>query len=72
MTWQTPILKAGCETGNTNDAATFERMINNLRVKTSGSAKKAIVVMDAGIATDVNLTMPTEKATIIFVWHVQR
>jgi hypothetical protein len=47
--------------GNMNDAATFEGMINKLRIKTSDSAKKAIVVMDAGIATEANLSLLTEK-----------
>ncbi len=36
-------------------------MIKNLRIKTSSSAKKALVVIDAGIATDENLSMIKEK-----------
>ena len=36
-------------------------MIENLRVKTSGSAKKALVVLDAGIATEDNLKMVKAK-----------
>ncbi len=47
--------------GNMADPATLEGMINNLRIKTSSSAKKALVVLDAGIATDKNLAMIKEK-----------
>jgi hypothetical protein len=47
--------------GNMNDAASLEGMINKLRVKTSSAARKAIVVMDAGIATEANLKMIKEK-----------
>ena len=47
--------------GNMADPATLEGMINNLRIKTSSSAKKALVVLDAGIATDKNLVMIKEK-----------
>lgn len=47
--------------GNMADAKTLEEMINNLRIKTSSSAKKALVVIDAGIATDDNLAMIKEK-----------
>ena len=47
--------------GNMSDPATLESMIENLRVKTSGSAKKALVVMDAGIATEDNLKMVKAK-----------
>ena len=47
--------------GNMNDAASFAGMISHLRIKTSQSAKKAIVVMDAGIATEANLAILTEK-----------
>jgi hypothetical protein len=43
--------------GNMTDSRTLEGMINNLRIKTSTSAKKALVVIDAGIATDDNLAM---------------
>jgi len=47
--------------GNMADPNTLERMINNLRIKTSSSAKKALVVIDAGIATDKNLSMIKER-----------
>jgi hypothetical protein len=47
--------------GNMSDAKTLEGMIENLRIKTSSSAKKALVVIDAGIATDENLSMIKEK-----------
>ena len=47
--------------GNMADSKTLEGMINKLRVKTSSSAKKALVVIDAGIATDGNLKMIKEN-----------
>jgi hypothetical protein len=47
--------------GNMADPNTLEGMINNLRIKTSSSAKKALVVIDAGIATDKNLAMIKER-----------
>jgi len=47
--------------GNMADSKTLEGMINNLRVKTSVSSKKALVVIDAGIATDENLKMISSK-----------
>ncbi|WP_027472077.1 IS1634 family transposase [Saccharicrinis fermentans] len=47
--------------GNMADSKTLEGMINNLRVKTSTSSKKALVVIDAGIATDDNLKMIASK-----------
>jgi len=47
--------------GNMSDPSTLEEMINKLRVKTSDSAKKALVVIDAGIATEDNLKMIREK-----------
>lgn len=47
--------------GNMSDPATLESMIENLRIKTSGSAKKALIVMDAGIATEDNLQMVKAK-----------
>lgn len=47
--------------GNMADAKTLEGMIENLRIKTSSSAKKALVVIDAGIATDENLAMIKAK-----------
>jgi hypothetical protein len=43
--------------GNMADSKTLEGMIGNLRAKTSSTAKKAIVVIDAGIATEENLSM---------------
>ena len=39
----------------------MEGMINKLRVKTSFSAKKALMVINAGIATEDNLKMIKEK-----------
>jgi len=47
--------------GNMSDPATLEAMIENLRLKTSSSAKKALIVMDAGIATEDNLKMVKDK-----------
>ena len=47
--------------GNIADCKTLEGMIDNLRVKTSASASKALVVIDAGIATDENLAMIQAK-----------
>ena len=47
--------------GNMADPKTLEGMIKNLRIKTSSSAKKALVVIDAGIATDKNLAMIKDK-----------
>ncbi len=43
--------------GNMADSKTLGGMINKLRIKTSLSARKALVVIDAGIATDENLKM---------------
>ena len=47
--------------GNMADSKTLEGMINKLRVKTSESARKALVVIDAGIATEENLAMIKAK-----------
>lgn len=47
--------------GNMSDPATLESMIENLRLKTSTSARKALIVMDAGIATEDNLQMVKAK-----------
>lgn len=47
--------------GNMSDPKTLEGMINKLRIKTSDTAKKALVVIDAGIATEDNLKMICEK-----------
>jgi len=41
--------------GNMQDAKTLLDVVKNLRSKTSETARKAIVVIDAGIATDENL-----------------
>jgi len=41
--------------GNISEPSTLELIIKNLRSKTSSSAKKALVVIDAGIATKENL-----------------
>lgn len=43
--------------GNISDAATMEGMVRGLREKTSLATNRAIVVMDAGIATEANLAM---------------
>jgi hypothetical protein len=47
--------------GNMADSKTLEGMITKLRIKTSVSAKKALVVIDAGIATEENLAMIKAK-----------
>src|SRR5208283_1067700 len=47
--------------GNIADCKTLEGMIDNLRIKTSASANKALVVIDAGIATDENMEMIKAK-----------
>jgi transposase len=47
--------------GNMADSTTLEEMIDKLRTKTSVSARKALVVIDAGIATDDNLKLIKEK-----------
>lgn len=47
--------------GNMTDSKTLEGMIGKLRVKTSSSAKKALIVIDAGIATEENLKMILEN-----------
>jgi hypothetical protein len=43
--------------GNMADSKTLEGMINKLRIKTSSTAPKALIVIDAGIATEENLKM---------------
>ena len=43
--------------GNMADSKTLEGMIGKLRIKTSFSAQKALIVIDAGIATEENLKM---------------
>jgi len=47
--------------GNMSDPGTLSQTIDKLRLATSESDKKAIVVMDAGIATSDNLEMLKEK-----------
>jgi len=47
--------------GNIADSKTLAGMIDNLRIKTSTSAKKALVIIDAGIATEDNLSLIKEK-----------
>jgi hypothetical protein len=50
--------------GNRSDCATLGHVIDNLRKKTSEAASsnpRAIVVIDAGIATEANLAMLVEK-----------
>ena len=47
--------------GNTTDSTTLSHIIDNLRVKTSHSAHRAIVVIDAGIATEPNLELLEAK-----------
>jgi hypothetical protein len=43
--------------GNISDSKTLQGMIGKLRIKTSKSAQKALIVIDAGIASDENLKM---------------
>lgn len=43
--------------GNTSDNTTLPRIIEKLRIKTSTSAQRALIVLDAGIATDENLEL---------------
>ena len=47
--------------GNMSDCKTLADMIDKLRANTSNSAKKALVVIDAGIATEDNLKMLRKK-----------
>lgn len=47
--------------GNTSDSQTLPDMVEKLRIKTSTSTTKAIVVMDAGIATEENLQLLAAK-----------
>ena len=47
--------------GNMTDCKTLETMINTLSSQTSAVARKPIVVMDAGIATDDNITLLKNK-----------
>ena len=48
---------SGLLEGNISDPATMGDMVRNLREKTSLATSRAIVVMDAGIATEANLAM---------------
>jgi transposase len=47
--------------GNIADPKTLSAMIDKLRVKTSSTAKKALIVLDAGIATESNLELIKQK-----------
>jgi hypothetical protein len=47
--------------GNKADCTTLPDMIDKLRLATSAIGKKALVVIDAGIATDANLKLIQEK-----------
>ena len=51
---------SGIFEGNMQDSKTLEEVVTNLRSKTSTS-KRAIIVIDAGIATEENLEMLTEN-----------
>ncbi len=48
--------------GNISDSDTLETIINSLNQNTSFVERKPVVVMDAGIATDVNLKMLRSKS----------
>jgi hypothetical protein len=43
--------------GNTADSKTLEQIIGELSARTSSTGRKPVVVLDAGIATDDNLTL---------------
>ena len=47
--------------GNTTDSASLPNMIDKLRLKTANLTTKALVVLDAGIATEENLKLIQEK-----------
>jgi len=47
--------------GNMADSKTLGAMIHKLRIKTSVSAQKALVIIDAGISTEENLKMILAK-----------
>jgi hypothetical protein len=47
--------------GNTADSASLPNMIDKLRLKTANLTAKALVVLDAGIATDENLKLIQAK-----------
>ena len=47
--------------GNMSDSKSLGEIIDHLRISTSISSKRAIVVIDAGIATEENLSLIQEK-----------
>ena len=47
--------------GNTSDSSTLPTIIENLRIKTSTTNQRGIVVLDAGIATEENLQLIQAK-----------
>jgi hypothetical protein len=47
--------------GNTSDSKTLPTMVDKLRSSTSDTAKKAVVVIDAGIASEDNLKILEQK-----------
>jgi len=47
--------------GNMSDCKTVADMIDKLRINTSNGARQALIVIDAGIATEDNLKMIKEK-----------
>jgi hypothetical protein len=47
--------------GNVSDAVTLKKVVSDLRNKTSSSVSGGVVVIDAGIATEANLTMLREN-----------
>jgi hypothetical protein len=47
--------------GNMADSKSLEKIIDNLRRQTSYSAERALIVIDAGIATEENLKLIVEK-----------
>lgn len=47
--------------GNISDSKTLVEIIDKLRIRTTSSDQKAVVVMDAGIATQENLDLIKEK-----------
>lgn len=47
--------------GNMADCKTLSATVDNLRLATSNVSKKAVIVMDAGIATEENLMMVKSK-----------
>ena len=47
--------------GNTTDSSTLPSIISSMRLKTSSTAQRAIIVIDAGIATESNLKLLQEQ-----------